>query len=58
MEPEGASARDHAMGVEHELLGRALVEVLVSLRRVLERDHRGADRLRDLRLVMPDRTKS
>src|SRR5688572_27150250 len=45
---------DQAVRVEHELLGRALVEVLVAVRRLVQRDHRGVDRLRDLRAVVED----
>jgi len=40
--------------VQDELLGRALIEVLVSLRGFVERDHGGVDRLGDLRLVVED----
>src|SRR5688572_31725081 len=38
------SGLDQAVRVEHELLGRALVEVLVAVRRLVQRDHRGVDR--------------
>src|SRR5688572_4478892 len=48
------SGLDQAVRVEHELLGRALVEVLVAVRRLVQRDHRGVDRLRDLRTVVED----
>src|SRR5215212_7067555 len=42
------------MRVEHELLRRALVEVLIALRRLVEPDHGRVDRLRDRRLVVED----
>src|SRR3712207_9594234 len=40
---------------EDVLLRRALVELLVAPRRVLQRDHLGVDRLRDLHPVVQDR---
>src|SRR5512132_4245626 len=46
---------DHAVGVEDVLAGRALVEVLVPLRGLVERDHGRVDVLGDLHLVMQDR---
>src|ERR1700743_1168773 len=48
------SGLDQTVRVEHELLGNAAVEVLVTLRRVVERDDRGIDRLGDVRLVVED----
>src|SRR5215207_393134 len=41
--------------VEHELLGRTLVEVLVALRSLIERDDRGVDGPGDLGPVVEDR---
>src|SRR5215207_11650209 len=49
------SLLDEAVRVEHELLGRSLVEVLVALRRVVERDDGGVDRLGDLHAIVEDR---
>src|SRR5581483_1858326 len=43
-----SSGLDQAMRVQDELLGRALVEVLVALRSLVEGDHGGVDRLGDL----------
>ena len=42
------------MGVEDVLAGRALVEVLVALGSLVERDHGRVDILGDLHLVMQD----
>src|SRR5215212_11994607 len=44
-----------AMWVEHELLGRALVEVLVALRSLIERDDCGVDGPGDLGPIVEDR---
>src|SRR5215207_3619901 len=44
-----------AVWVEHKLLGRALVEVLVALRSLIERDDRGVDGPGDLGPVVEDR---
>src|SRR5215208_5966252 len=44
-----------AVWVEHELLGRTLVEVLVALRSLVERDDRGVDGPGDLGSVVEDR---
>src|SRR5215212_1103461 len=44
-----------AVWVEHKLLGRTLVEVLVALRSLLERDDRGVDGPGDLGPVVEDR---
>src|SRR5215213_9811384 len=41
--------------VEHKLLGRTLVEVLVALRSLIERDDRGVDGPGDLGPVVEDR---
>src|SRR5215217_6476114 len=46
---------DHAVGVEDVLAGRALVEVLVALGGLVERDHGRVDVLGDLHLVVEDR---
>src|SRR5690242_1661478 len=43
------------MRIEHELLGCALVEVLVALRGILQRNDCGVDRLGNLYLVIEDR---
>jgi putative drug exporter of the RND superfamily len=49
-----SSDLDEPVRVENELLGRSLVEVLVALRRLVQADHGGVDRLGDLRLVVED----
>src|SRR4029453_18545978 len=46
---------DHAVRVDDVLAGRALVELLVALGGLVERDHGGVDVLGDLHLVMQDR---
>src|SRR5690349_6484760 len=46
------SGRDHVMRVEDVLLGRAAVEVLVSLRRLVQRNDGGVHRLGYLYFVM------
>src|SRR5919107_4417871 len=46
---------DHAVRVEDVLSGRALVEVLVALGRLVERDHGRVDVAGDLHLVVQDR---
>src|SRR3954447_3520698 len=46
---------DELVRVEDELLGHAGVEVLVGLRRLVERDHRGVHGLGDLHAVVEDR---
>src|SRR5512132_2920151 len=45
---------DHAVGVDDVLAGRALVEVLVALGGLVERDHGRVDVLGDLHLVVQD----
>src|ERR687897_609663 len=51
----GRSSRlDQTVRVEDELLGRALVEVLVPLLGLVQADHGRVDRLGDLRLVVED----
>src|SRR5215208_2365669 len=49
------SDADHAVGVDDVLAGRALVEVLVALGGLVERDHGRIDVLGDLHLVVQDR---
>src|SRR6476660_2714416 len=49
------SGLDQPVRIEHELLGRALVEVLVALRGVVQGDDGGFDGLGDLHLVVEDR---
>ena len=48
------SALDHPVRVEHVLLGGSLVEVLVSVRGLVQRDDRGVHRLCDLRAIVQD----
>lgn len=44
--------RNEVMRVDDKLLGCSLVEILVALRRIVERDHRYVHRLRNLNAVM------
>src|SRR5437870_3192671 len=50
----GVSRRDHPVRIKHEFLRRSLVEILVSLRRLIERDRGDVHRLGDLDLVVQD----
>ena len=48
-------SRDHAVGIEHEFLRRALVEVLVALDRLVQGHNGDVDGLGDFDLVVQDR---
>src|ERR1039457_6188323 len=50
-----ASRGDEAVRIDDVLLGGSLVEVVVALRCILERDDGGVDRRRDVRPVVQDR---
>src|SRR5215218_6974415 len=52
--PPVCSSGDHAVGVDDVLAGRALVEVLVALGGLVERDHGRIHVLGDLHLVVQD----
>src|SRR6266516_3044749 len=52
---DGWSVGDQAVRVEDELLGGPFVEVLIALRRLVERDDSGVDIARDLHPVVKDR---